>query len=399
MDSNALLDAALACAQRGWSIIPIRHKPGTDGKQPAVKTWKRYETERPTDDELRAMFNGRRVDGLAVIFGAVSGGLVCRDFDDMRAYERWSAEYPDLAASLPTVKTGRGRHVYFVADVDRIIKLPGGELRGAGYCLLPPSVHPSGALYTWLVPLPDGPLPTIDPFGCGLAARENGLTERTERTENTEKTEKTECPESPENDKQSNGSALSAISVNVDPADPAIAAAIRATVPKSVGQRNGAIFELARALKGLPALADADAGSLCPLVKEWHRQALPVIGTKEFDDTWGDFLYAWPNVCFPLGIDPLALTLKLADLSEPPPCAGRYESEATRRLVKLARELQRAVGDRAFFLSSRTVAALLGMDHTTAWKRLRMLEADRVLQVVQRGDTRRATRYRYTGGD
>jgi hypothetical protein len=170
MGANALLDAALQYARRGWSIIPIRHKPGTDGKQAAVP-WREYQKRRPTDSELHTWFgNERPVDGLAVILGRVSGGLVCRDFDDLAAYGKWAAEHPELASRLPTVETARGRHVYFRSTWTGFKDLGDGELRGDSkhYCLLPPSKHPGGRRYKWLIPLPDAPLPQIDPYAVGL---------------------------------------------------------------------------------------------------------------------------------------------------------------------------------------------------------------------------------------
>jgi len=77
----------------------------------------------------------------------VSGGLVCRDFDLLEGYKSWALEQPELAVSLPTVKTGRGCHVYFVGNVRRIVHLDDGELRGNGFSVLPPSRHPPGAVY------------------------------------------------------------------------------------------------------------------------------------------------------------------------------------------------------------------------------------------------------------
>jgi hypothetical protein len=78
---------------------------------------------------------------LAVVLGDVSGGLVCRDYDDSAAFGRWSAAHPNYATALPTVATARGGHVYFrAAPTDlRFVDLADGEYRGDSghYCLLP----------------------------------------------------------------------------------------------------------------------------------------------------------------------------------------------------------------------------------------------------------------------
>src|SRR5262245_36264896 len=82
-----------------------------EAKKPA-KRWKQWQTTSPSEAILCRWFGPGRCTGLAAITGDASGGLVCRDFDDMPAYHRWEAEHPDLAKVLPTVETRRGRHVY-----------------------------------------------------------------------------------------------------------------------------------------------------------------------------------------------------------------------------------------------------------------------------------------------
>lgn len=177
--TERLLRAAEGYAARDWSLIPLK----LEDKLPAVR-WKRWQSQRAAAAQLRRWFaNGDR--GLAVVFGDVSGGLASRDFDDMAAYDAWAAQFPQLAETLPTVATRRGRHVYAAVepgheasvrlilgkpDGTGAISLADGELRcGVGcYSVLPPSVHPSGHVYEWIVPLPEGPLPTVDLFTSGF---------------------------------------------------------------------------------------------------------------------------------------------------------------------------------------------------------------------------------------
>jgi len=384
---NFLADAR-AYAARDWSVIPIG-----EGKRAGVR-WTPYQTRRPTEDELRTWFQCDGFQGLAVVLGPVSGGLGCRDFDTMEGFEHWAAAHRELARKLPTVATARGRHVYFRSTWTGFIHLGGdGDLRcdSKHYCLLPPSWHPSGVLYRWVVPLPDGPLPLVDPFAVGLAP----ATERTERTETTERAETTETTEG-------NCSILSALSVaqpGSTSLDDALEAAIQSTLPTATGRRNRAIFEFARALKAIPALAEAPVGALREYVRDWHELALPVIGTKPFEETWADFVVAWQRVKFPRGQEPMVLIVQRANAGPLPRVAENYDAPETRRLVAICRELQRASGENPLFLSCRTAAALVGLDQTTAWRRLLMLVADGVLVVVQKGTLHRATRYRYVGGD
>ncbi len=392
-----LLDQALAYAARGWSIIPVA------GKKPTgIKGWTHYQTERPSDEDLCQWFWCGRATGLAVICGPVSGGLTCRDFDTETGYQRWAEQYPELAEILPTVKTGRGFHVYFTSDLERIITDDDdsykGELRGSGYVLLPPSVHPSGLTYTWTVALPDGPLLAVDAAKAGLFP-ENGrapdfpnasMKQREQRGQRQQKrTENTE--------------AIGTVGrVELDQ-DEQLREIIASTLPKSEGQRNRALFELARTLKANPAYADAEPSDLERVVRLWHKAALPFITTKAFEDSWADFLYGWDKVIWPKGAFPMDAIFEQVRTSEPPAFAAKYETTECKQLASLVRELQRCTGDKPFFLSSRTAARLVGVKHLRAWKWLRMFQATGILREQEKGGQKsgryRATRYFYVAGD
>lgn len=153
----------------GWALLPAK------GKRPHVRRWERFQREQPCPKELADMFSVPGCTGLCVVAGAVSGGLVVRDYDQPDAYRAWAAGHADLAASLPTVQTARGYHVYFCGDVERIITLPDGELRGGGISLLPTSYHPSGTRYVWTVE-PGTEIPLVsDPASAGLSMPQHAM--------------------------------------------------------------------------------------------------------------------------------------------------------------------------------------------------------------------------------
>ena len=162
--NSPLLDAALDYRSRGLCVIPIR--AGT--KKAALRSWKPFQSQRPDDATLRDWFaaGGK---GLAIVCGQVSGGLIVRDFDQQAAYNRWASDHADLAGKLPTAATARGRHVYGrIPERRGIVTLADGELRGdGGYVLAPPSIHPAGTAYRWIVPL-NGELPIIDLLSAGF---------------------------------------------------------------------------------------------------------------------------------------------------------------------------------------------------------------------------------------
>lgn len=379
---NEVLASALAYHGLGWSLLPI--KPGT--KEPDCRSWSQFQQKRASIQQVQKWFDGRPDRGLAVVLGAVSGDLFCRDFDRLDGYERWAAENVSLAHSFPTVGTARGRHVYVRAKFGRIEKKGDGELRGNGYCVLPPSIHPDGVPYHWIVPLANG-IPHVELDSAGfLAAR---ATERTETTESTKSAEDnrrrlTPLVETP----------FAAFKKCVDLED-SIQHAISTTIPKSFGSRNRQVFEFARALKAIQALKDVDPNTLQPYVRQWHAIALPKIETHPFEETWIDFLRGWPRVNFPLGEEPM--TEIFARAVENADSGFSYQMRGIRVLASLCRELQRCSENEPFFLSCRKAGELLGVDHTTANRWFFLLENDKVIETTAKGtrENRKANRYRF----
>jgi len=392
------LDAALEYRRLGWSIIPMRLAE----KKPAVR-WKRYQSASAGESTVRRWFCPGSTHGIAVVFGQASGGLASRDFDSMTAYEDWKTSHPDLAASLPTVETRRGRHVYCRTEPDHVreirarlgkpdgtgaINCLDGELRaGVGcYSVVPPSKHPSGAAYRWLNPLVELPILNLVESGFVILTDD---TERTEKTEDNGGQQRTTEAIGGEEGVQFGGL----------PWDSNIKQSVHDTLPTSPGMRNNRVFELARTLKAIPKLSGANDTDLRPYVRYWHRQALPFIATKPFEETWIDFLKGWSKVKFPKGTEPMVEILKRAVDAPPPKEAGEYDDSRLKFLVSLCRELQRASGDAPFFLSCRKVEELVGVSFKSASRWLFMLVKDGVLELVKQGTmkNRQASRYRYLG--
>jgi hypothetical protein len=159
----ALLDAALDYHQRGFTILPAT------GKRPKLQTWKEFQTARPSESVVRDWFTLPDVTGIAVLLGNASGGLHCRDFDSAPAYYRWAGDHADLARILPTSQTGKGNHVFLRWETEAYAKYDDGEYRGTRghYIIAPPSLHPDGGKYRWLIP-PANVIPLIDPSTVGL---------------------------------------------------------------------------------------------------------------------------------------------------------------------------------------------------------------------------------------
>lgn len=395
-----MLDEALKYYAMGWSIVPVR--PGT--KKPSLRSWKPYQKDRPSEKKLREWFS-KGDKGLAVVLGEVSGGFVCRDFDRMDSYEAWAKEYPTLAATLPTVATGRsggGRHVYCRVDLPEVLtmlkgagslKLGDGEFRVSdSICLLPPSVHPSGTSYSWLIP-PNGEIPLCDPFEVGLVKAWNNDADFTQHPQQTQQTQHTQSIV------ERGGGIIEAICEQLDPINfpSEVWDCIYLTLPQREGVRNECIWKFCRKLArfyfGRP---DQE---MKPFMREWHRLALPVIVTKEWDESWHDFQVAWGNIILPDGttLDDLLEQVK----SKPfPPAvlAFRFDHPKIRLLMALFHEFQSRLGPGGdFFLSCRDAGRLLGVSHEMANNWINLLLRYGVAELVERGtQTKRlASRYRY----
>lgn len=178
---------------------------------------------------------------------------------------------------------------------------------------------------------------------------------------------------------------------------------IAKTLPKQVGQRNASVFDLARGLKFDAGLSNRSLPELKPIVRKWHELALPMIGTKPFDDTWADFIRGWECAAIPLAAAPvtgaLAKARQDAENGCLPACAEQYDSGPVRLLVGTCRYLAEMRPDRVFFLSSHDIGKRLETSPVQAWRWLNMLCADDVLRRVDRGNSRRAARFKWLAED
>ncbi len=386
-NEKTLLERVLAYYKRGWCIFPI----GFNRKPPKGFKWKPYQTKRPDESKLREWFADGKYKSLAVVCGAVSGGLAVLDLDSERRCEWWRNTHPKLADTLPTSRTKDGLHIFFRSEPFR--KRNGDEvdlLCEGAYAVLPPSPEKE-----WIRPL-DGELPLLDPFEWGL--EQFGIKRpQTERKfpEETEDREESEDSEDAERHRSHRG--VGGLSSD-DEIKKEVKNAIEHTLPEKVGERNTAIFPFCQWLKAIPELKDLPAIQLKPIVKEWHKRAYDVIGTKPFVDTWADFVHGWKRVKWPKGDVMLDQAVKRAlDTSVTIPQAEEYDTEEANLLVRICHELQQIMGDKPFFLASRTAGGILGVSHRTAYKLLEMLVADEILRLVEKHTPNRAPRYRYIG--
>lgn len=337
--------AAYFYRELGFSVFPLFEK------LPAVKSWKQLQQRRPCDPEIGRMFHRPSwVDGVGAVTGSASVGLCVRDFDTVDGYLAWARGRPDLAKRLPTVRTGRGLHVYIrlpkgYGDVYKAWSAGPlkGELLGTSkrYVVLPPSRHPSGAHYEWVwsEPLKFRDLPVFAPEELGWLEG---------------KKEHPEPPETPHKAAPEPNTVICSREVGQSvPLELVERDAVLKCLPDGPNQRNNSLWTLARTLKALPHLADAGEADLWPFVEQWFQLAQSVIGTKSLELCWKDFKRQWALVAVPAGQGFDAAVARV--LAAPFPAeADRYDEEPMRRLVAVCAGLQRHAGDGPFYLSCRT---------------------------------------------
>ncbi|MCA9914377.1 MAG: bifunctional DNA primase/polymerase, partial [Anaerolineae bacterium] len=143
---------ALTLYDLGLNIFP--QPIGKKGGLP----WKALQFIRLDRDDpaygLTKVFAGN--SNLAVMCGRTSGNLFVIDCESPATLRYHMQQLRQRQIPLWVVQTARGGHIYLRAAEGEVHNIAPGILKDAeikgqmGYVLAPPSVHPSGAIYTWL---------------------------------------------------------------------------------------------------------------------------------------------------------------------------------------------------------------------------------------------------------
>jgi len=168
-----VLSYARLYLEKGLNVIPIN----IGEKTPRVR-WKKYMDQRVSEEQIEKWFM-KNDKNIAIICGAISGNLVVIDFDNQELYDKFIEKlnngYPDIKdiiLSTWIVRTGKGYHIYLrIGDVSsedfkakfRTTKLGGIDIKGeGGYVLAPPSIHPSGRYYEFILGRAETDIATVD---------------------------------------------------------------------------------------------------------------------------------------------------------------------------------------------------------------------------------------------
>ena len=159
-EKNPLLEAALSYAELGWSVFPLKPKQ----KTPMIK-WSPCQKKPLKKDELEKYWTQWPHANIGLATGEVSGVIVI-DIDSSHGEAVYISEFGNIPGTIRQ-KTGKkgAMQLFFRHPKDgyryknTVRTLDDIDTRGdGGYVVLPPSIHPNGSQYTWV----------IDPTEMGL---------------------------------------------------------------------------------------------------------------------------------------------------------------------------------------------------------------------------------------
>ena len=165
-----ILQWAFFFAEIGFSVVPT-----VEGEKRPGVPWEEYQRRRPDKIQLRMWLTGLYANcAIGAVTGAVSGNVFVLDADASpgkvggESLDDLQMLHDDLPQTWTVKSGGGGRHLYFRAPPGMRIKTSKNELglhldvRGeGGYIVLPPSLHPNGQAYDWVV--------GCDPRSCDIA--------------------------------------------------------------------------------------------------------------------------------------------------------------------------------------------------------------------------------------
>jgi hypothetical protein len=373
-DGNLFQEALWLFDTFRWSVVPTVNKT-------AACKWTSYQTKQPTPEEIMRMFKPSRVNGVAVITGEISGNLAIRDFDTPVAYDEWAKYFPKLAATLPTVKSPKGFHVYFRGpSFFQDIGDGEGEYRGdaSHYTLAPPSILAKGGEYRWLrEPYKD--LPYLEkPWEYGLCEK---------------------MPSKP----LSVGIPLLLATTSTDICTFTIGSVefgskvqrlAELHKPKKGGQRNKRMLNYIRSLRRLKN--DWSDEELLDAFQAWWGRALSVIRTKDEDYNYSEFLRAF-TLCKTKAAFTNWEQLAVEAIAEEVPYGMRKIPSRLQMIIRICARMQRIVGNQSFFLASADAGRMVGLSQQVASSFLLSLCARGYLRRMEKGSnlTGRASSYYY----
>jgi hypothetical protein len=150
-------------------------------------------------------------------------------------------------------------------------------------------------------------------------------------------------------------------------------------IPTGYGQRNEAIFEFARFVKGKHPTADKALRK--QYVGTWFANHESRIGTKDIGDSYVDFEHAWSRVKFPYG-EEWSKAKSLMDGFPVPPDLVEYGHRMC-KVYQLCRALESMSPDGVFFVALKPAGEVLECDEATVSRHLLLLIEEGVIKIQE----------------
>lgn len=374
----------------GW---PLRSK-GTN------KPWGHITSSDMTPDYLESLVGGN----IGVALGVVSGGLTAIDIDQNERVGPFLKGNPRLAETLQT-HGARGRVFWlrmassaYPQRTRKLISSSGehcGEFRSNRHQSIIFGLHPgTGRPYQFI----HKAKPLVVDFE---SIDWSSLTPNPPKVESKADEDDTECTEIQSHRVTDVTEAMWSQGIVIG----SIEQAVRLAIPRVVHNNNEMVFNLARALLNFENHRGSklEAAELKQSFGLWY-QLTGNAGFLRPEQTrpqyWLQFLNAYKSAKVPLGAGVINLLWKaIQDGPFPPEANEFFEDRESRLVVALCRRLQLHSEPEPFYLSCRTVQALLHQkSHLWAARLLGSLCTLKIIQEVEKGNGHRASRYRYLGG-
>ena len=132
-------EQAKAYAANGFCVIPIK----TDGSKKPVETFKRFQTTKPIEDEMRRWWNNSNPCGLAILHGSISGFsemLEAESLEDLEEFKHLldleGLSYILEKLTLQVASPGGGVHfIYRCPELGSLEETPRSKRLAARYLL------------------------------------------------------------------------------------------------------------------------------------------------------------------------------------------------------------------------------------------------------------------------
>ena len=109
VEMSGTFAAARRWEEAGFSLIPVK----VDGSKQPDTTWKRYQTERATSEDVQRWFGNGTAHGIGIVHGQVSGNSEFIDFDvpdwcDFYIARVTEAGYGEVIEKIVRIRTPTG---------------------------------------------------------------------------------------------------------------------------------------------------------------------------------------------------------------------------------------------------------------------------------------------------